>query len=263
MSQLIVNTSSSALRAEPSHESEQISRLLFGESFKVKERSDDLQWALGQGPDGYQGWLRCWHLSDVQTWPSAQLVVTKRWSQAYERPNLESQISLDLSFATGLHPSGSMVDGFHPWQMPGGREVWTPAKDLEPPGGDMEVLLARGLRLLAIAYEWGGRSSAGLDCSGFVQLLFATVGQNLPRDAWQQAECGQAVSMSEPALWRRGDLLFYGAKRIEHVGLWLGEDKLLHASGRVQVEDLAGAGELWGSDRPALAAIRRLELLSK
>ncbi|MBC8367713.1 C40 family peptidase [bacterium] len=260
MSLFIVNTTSSPLRAEPAHEAEQISRLLLGESFRVHERSEDQRWALGLGPDGYQGWLRAWHLTEVDVWPAAQLCVTQRWSHAYERPDSRSQILLDLSFATRLRPGGSEVDGFIPWQLPGGAEVWTPVQDLEPLGGDMETLLTRGLRLLAIPYEWGGRSSAGLDCSGFVQLLFSTLGQSLPRDAWQQAEHGQALSLSDPRLWQRGDLLFFGAERIDHVGLWMGEDRLLHASGRVQVEGLAPRGKLIGSHRPALAALRRLNL---
>lgn len=263
MSLFIVNTSSSSLRAKPAHESEQTSRLLLGEVFQVKERSEDQRWALGQGPDGYQGWLRCWHLSKVKQWPAPECCVTRRWSQAYERPDAESQIVLDLSFATGLKPSGREESGFIPWRMPSGRDVWTPAQDLVPYGGDVERLLTRALRLLEIPYEWGGRSSAGLDCSGFVQLLFSTLGRSLPRDAWQQAEHGHAISLSDTSLWQRGDLLFYGLERLEHVGLWMGDDKLLHASGRVQVEDLAPAGELIGSDRPRLVALRRMEPSAK
>ncbi len=263
MSSFIVNTTSSSLRSEPSHGAEQISRLLLGEVFQVKERSRDGLWAMGMGPDDYEGWLRCWHLTELDPWPAPELCVTRRWSQAYERSDLRSQVLLDLSFATRLQRVGPEKDGFIPWKMPGGPEVWTPAEDLQRPGGDMELLLARGLSLLAIPYEWGGRSSGGLDCSGFIQLLFSTLGRSLPRDAWQQAEHGRAISLSEPNLWQRGDLLFYGLDRIEHVGLWMGDDKLLHASGRVQVEKLAPGGELIGSERPRLAALRRLDPISK
>ena len=72
----------------------------------------------------------------------------------------------------------------------------------------------------------------GLDCSGFVQLAWRLHGAPLPRDANQQAECGDAVELAGAA---PGDLLFFGPEeggrdRVTHVGICLGEE-MIHAAG--------------------------------
>lgn len=259
MSDYIVSATSSALRRDPSHESEQISRLLLGERFNVTREADEGRWAYGAGPDGYEGWLRTWHLVAGKERPKPDRSVSARWSRALSENHEGAEILLDLSFGTGLLPSGEAQDGFIPWTLPDGRSAWTPVDDLEPTGsGGLVQLIERGRRLLGVPYEWGGRSSAGLDCSGFIQLLFGGLGIDLPRDAHQQAECGCQGPLEDLRLWLPGDLIFYGPERIEHVGLWLGRGRLLHASGHVRIEELDAKGQLPGDGRPALAARSRI-----
>jgi len=258
-----VTATSSALRARASHAAEQISRLLLGERFEVLEEVDEGRWARGSGPDGYEGWIRTWHLAASISNPEPSLVVTSRWSRALEVPEPNSPVLCDLSFGTRLGPTRAEGSGFLPWLMPDGRSAWTPAEHLEPvglsSGKDMAAMLElRGRRLLGIPYEWGGRSSAGLDCSGFVQLLFESLGIPLPRAAWQQAEIGIEVVRDHSELWLPGDLLFYGSPRVEHVGVWLGEDRLMHASGELKLENLEPGGRLAGNARPDLVAVRRI-----
>ncbi len=54
--------------------------------------------------------------------------------------------------------------------------------------GDTPLELAR--TFLGTAYEWGGMSAAGIDCSGLVHMAFRLSGRVVPRDAWQQDEAG-------------------------------------------------------------------------
>ena len=90
-------------------------------------------------------------------------------------------------------------------------------------------------------YVYGGTSRGGIDCSGFVGAVFRANGINLPRTAAEQSGMGRYVSRSD---LRRGDLLFFRtgrSSRINHVGLYLGDGKFIHASsgaGRVQVESI-------------------------
>ncbi|MFX8644945.1 NlpC/P60 family protein, partial [Acinetobacter baumannii] len=58
---------------------------------------------------------------------------------------------------------------------------------------------------LNVPYLWGGRSSFGIDCSGYVQQVFKFFNMQLPRDAYQQAECGEPIGFLQET--KCGDLV--------------------------------------------------------
>ena len=96
--------------------------------------------------------------------------------------------------------------------------------------------------LLNSPYQWGGRSPFGIDCSGFVQLIYKLNGIFLPRDASQQALMGQALSFIEEA--EDGDLAFFdnAEGQITHVGIILSNNRIIHASGKVRIDKLDHQG---------------------
>jgi cell wall-associated NlpC family hydrolase len=84
------------------------------------------------------------------------------------------------------------------------------------------------LDFLGVKYHWGGMSrETGMDCSGFVKTVYALCGIELPRTSAEQFRQGQAVDLEEMAA---GDLVFFGRNhRVNHVGIYLGEGKFIHA----------------------------------
>ena len=79
-------------------------------------------------------------------------------------------------------------------------------------------------------YLWGGTVGPNYDCSGLMQAAFASVGVRLPRDAYQQEGFLLPISMEE---LEPGDLVFFGTpQKATHVGLYLGEGRYIHSSGK-------------------------------
>ena len=104
-------------------------------------------------------------------------------------------------------------------------------------------LVLKGLELVGIHYRFGGTDpDSGLDCSGFVQLVFKdAVGKLLPRTAKEQSEIGNTVAQNE---LKPGDLVFFNTMRraFSHVGIYLGDNRFLHSprtGAEVRVEDMS------------------------
>jgi cell wall-associated NlpC family hydrolase len=104
-------------------------------------------------------------------------------------------------------------------------------------------LILKGLELVGINYRRGGTNpDSGLDCSGFVQLVFKdSIGKLLPRTAKEQSQVGDVVDKNE---LKPGDLVFFNTMRrtFSHVGIYLGDNRFVHAprtGAEVRVEDMS------------------------
>ena len=85
--------------------------------------------------------------------------------------------------------------------------------------------------LLGVRYKWAGLNPAkGLDCSGIVKYVFAKLGVELPHRAAELAKLGDSIEKDTAAM-QPGDLLVFGkGKRISHVGIYVGDGMMIHAS---------------------------------
>jgi len=106
-------------------------------------------------------------------------------------------------------------------------------------------LVLKGLEMVGVSYRRGGTDpDAGLDCSGFVQLVFKeAVGLVLPRTSHEMSEVGDRIDRNE---LKPGDLVFFNTMRraFSHVGIYLGEGRFLHSprpGGEVRVEDMGSS----------------------
>ncbi|WP_134705038.1 NlpC/P60 family protein [Ammoniphilus sp. YIM 78166] len=93
--------------------------------------------------------------------------------------------------------------------------------------------------LIGIPYRTGGTSLDGFDCSGFTMYVMQQMGIKLPRVSEEQFTYGTSVQAGD---WKPGDLLFfdsYGAGKITHVGIYLGNNKIAHSAVKaVEISDV-------------------------
>ncbi|HEX9190594.1 MAG TPA: NlpC/P60 family protein [Candidatus Deferrimicrobiaceae bacterium] len=95
-------------------------------------------------------------------------------------------------------------------------------------------------RMLFIPYRWGGETLKGLDCSAYVRKVFAYLDLDLPRSAREQFREGVRIEKADLSV---GDLVFFRtyAKYPSHVGIYLGDNRFIHASSRdrrVKIDNL-------------------------
>ncbi len=106
----------------------------------------------------------------------------------------------------------------------------------------VQEMLLNALKWVGVPYQFGGNTEEGLDCSGFVRLVFKeSVGKELPRTAREMGKVGENVALGDLS---PGDLVFFNTlgRSFSHVGIYLGESYFLHAprkGANVRVESMA------------------------
>jgi hypothetical protein len=245
------------MRKDPSHRSEMVSQLLFGEYVRMGEEKDDFVWVQCVY-DGYEGWVQASQLTLVT----------------------ESQVHVTDEFI-GVFTEEVFIDGLCR-MMPLGTPIYKPRHPAEPLAfgnrkiiynvletavwsGKDRPLTAENLEKLVwlyleTPYLWGGKSVFGIDCSGFAQQVFKLFGVKLLRDAYLQAEQGTAVESLEEA--KMGDLAFFRNEkgRVVHVGILLSNKKIAHAAGKVRIDPIDPEGitnQETGKRTHQLCGIRR------
>ena len=205
-------------------------------------------------------------------------ICTSQHSGVYATPSLNGKRLSDLSmgnlvrvvYIEGKKPKASVQKKWAEVMLPDGRKGWTPSADLAlfAQWADKQKITADNIVNTAMTFEgtpylWGGASSKGLDCSGLVRLTFFMNGHLLPRNASQQVnhgreiimECDHSITKDSDRLYHEmqkriknlkpGDLVFFGSpkstlskERITHVGIYIGNGKIIHASHKVRVNSL-------------------------
>ena len=92
------------------------------------------------------------------------------------------------------------------------------------------ALLQTARSYIGVPYQFGGTTPKAFDCSGYLQYVFAKNGINIPRTADEQYKLGLRTKSSQQLV--PGDLVFFTTYEAgaSHCGIYLGEDKFIHAS---------------------------------
>ena len=113
------------------------------------------------------------------------------------------------------------------------------------------------------SYLWGGTTEPDMDCSGLMQMAFASQQIWIPRDAYQQEQFCHPIAMTPGAchLLQPGDLIFFGSRqRCTHVGLHLGNGRYRHSSGKEHGRNGIGIDSLQPQDNHPVGCHYRAEL---
>jgi SH3-like domain-containing protein len=230
-----------SMRSKPSHAAEQISQALMGTPMHVLEQG--AAWSKVQTPDGYEGWIINHSLvfltdQEFEQWKSANKVMI---TESYEQHGADR--ITDLVCGNILVAEGDSL------RLPDGRMILSPVgvMPLNSVGRQFKPykLVEFAALYYGVPYEWGGLSSKGMDCSGLVRMAYLAQGRILPRDAWQQALQGEAVSVADLQV---GDLIFFGnakTRRVTHVGIYAGNGEYVHSSQMVRRNSLKKTSPLY------------------
>lgn len=217
------------MRAEPSDPSELVNQVLYGEHFKVVERRK--KWSrIKLTHDKYEGWI-----------DNKQYVEISEEEYALAKTRTPALTSDPVQFVSTEHNElltivlGSSIENV---------SVLKHTYEAHSRKGKTQkiALIETAMQYLKSPYLWGGRTTFGIDCSGFTQMVYRLNGHLLKRDASQQATQGEALSFIEES--EPGDLAFFDNAEgvITHVGIIMEDNYIIHAHGEVRIDRLDHSG---------------------
>ena len=203
-----------AVRSGPSAEATAVSALLAGELFDAFDLTGG--WAWGRcGHDGYVGWVPQAALGLVADPPTH--VVTAAAAPVFAGPDIKRPVVGRRFLGSRLAADG---DGDFVALHGGG---FVHRRHVAAVGTVADDWVEVAARLLGAPYVWGGRSVAGIDCSGLVQVALAACGIAVPRDTDQQRAALPVIDRPDG---QKGDIVFFPG----HVGIMVDAANLLHAN---------------------------------
>lgn len=211
---------SAPVRRAPAPDAALDTEALAGERVTVYETTAE-GWCWAQlASDGYVGWIPARALGAPGAEPTHRVAALR--TLVFPAPSIKLPPVAALPFGARVavlrtHERFAVTpDGF------------IPAVHLAPADTHERDFVAVAERFLGTPYLWGGKTNAGLDCSGLVQVALTASGFPCPRDSdMQQAALGEAVAANaDYANLRRGDLVFWNG----HVAIMRDAATLVHAN---------------------------------
>ena len=243
------------VRQEPSEGSEQLTQLLFGEVCEVLDRLP--RWTkIRSTLDGQEGWVDFKMLSPAYSLspityslPTTVVAVPMAVATAMETGE-ELMLTLGTRLPNYAHGTFEVLGKQYLINPACVSQPISNSPSGRPIGGTPSYshnVCAIAQTLLNAPYLWGGKNAMGIDCSGFTQVVYATQGVNLLRNAREQITQGELVPSLAEA--QPGDLAFFDhadrdpkATNISHVGMLLDNKTIIHCSGCVHVDDIDEIG---------------------
>ena len=238
------------LREYASHQSEQISQLLYGEVCFIIKQSNEWYY-IRTDYDNYEGWVeynQLWPISEG-IYNEIKKLVPRYASDMIDYVQISDKKYDLLPICIGATVSNAPFIG-HLFE------------------GEIQHRVLRkniveiACKYLNAPYQWGGKSPFGIDSSGFTQMVYKLIGITLPREVTQQCEAiKKNIDSIENA--EIGDLLFFSdaTNTIFHTGILIQQGLIIHSYGKVRIDRITQEG-IFDADTNnfthQLACIRRI-----
>ena len=222
-----------------------VSQALLGQVVGILEAQDGF--ARIETPDRYTGWVPASALFEyadpkapryAASGPLAE--VTSLMANVYRDPDVTKARPKTMApLGARLEVVKTAEDPQKRWitvRLPSGESAYVQSGDVRlieagapRTRGSEADLVATARRFSGVPYLWGGMSVQGVDCSGLTSRVYAVNGIDLPRDADMQFDDPRARAVEKADL-RPGDLVFFGQKKITHVGMYVGDGRFINAT---------------------------------
>lgn len=231
----VILKSVSNIYSEPDQNSEILTQAVMGEEVKILEGRKT--WIKVSIQDGYTGWTEAGSVKifraagNVKQWALVKVRTAALRKEPSEISSVKTTVVLGTKLEV-LQKKGSWLN----LSLAGEPVGWLNSSDAEMIESgksgkkiSSDDILATAKKFLGTPYLWGGVTTLGADCSGFVYSVFKYNDLLLPRDADQQFLQGAAVNADD---FKRGDLVFFRTylPDVSHVGIYCGNGKFIHCS---------------------------------
>lgn len=240
----LVNASVTNMYEKADANSPVVSQAIYATPVKILNKQHGF--ALVQTADSYQGWVNEHELVFRSILANARMAKVKNlFANIFQDASISNhQPMLTVPFGTMLPLVKIASEDWLAVQLADGKTGWVQAADftIDPQPMSMTDMLALSHIFVGIPYLWGGVSSYGFDCSGFVQMLYKQIGVFLPRDTNIQVYWPGFKEVTKEEL-QPGDILYLGFdKKVSHTGVYLGNHLFVNATTEgkpmVQVSDV-------------------------
>lgn len=227
----LCNLSIAPLRSESSDRSELETQLLYGDLFKILESRK--KWSfIRLDRDNYEGWIDNKQFVEIN---KSDFHTLQNTPKALTDDVLDYITLEDGEMQLVVMGSNVAVCSFLNHSFEGN------IKELPTITSHTNIVTTASL-YRNTTYLWGGKTHFGIDCSGLTQMVYAMNGIDIPRNASDQANVGEALSFIEEA--DAGDLAFFDNEEghITHVGIILDDNHIIHAHGKVRIDRIDQTG---------------------
>lgn len=222
-----------------------VSQALLGTTVKILKSEKDAKkqvWYQIETPDTYQGWvsgqaLRAYGPEEKAYASEGQVIeITSLFAYLYSGPDVTKQKPLLFAPISSVLVLEKFEGRWGEVILPDNRKAFIQMGDgqvkqapFQRPRLSPEQMVELAKRFLGLPYFWGGTSPLGLDCSGYVQLIYRLSGLEILRDADIQFTKSGLLEVPK-GQEKTGDLVFFGRKSISHVGMMISEREFIHAT---------------------------------